>query len=518
MGIVSLQYLFFLTLVFLAYFLCPKRHRWCVLLAASWVFYAVCGLTYLPFLAVVTLSTWLAARAMGRIAEKAAAQMAALTEREKKRAVKAAAQKKKRRVIAVCLAVDFGILATLKYLNFFVGLLGGEPLELLMPLGLSFYTFQAAGYVIDVYRSREKPEPNLAKYALFVSFFPQLVQGPISRHDSLAGQLYEGHDFDFVRARSALRLMAWGYFKKCLVADKLAVAVAALFDAPAEHSGCMAAFAALCYGVQIYADFSGGIDVVRGVGQFLGVDMEQNFNQPYFAVSIADFWRRWHITLGNWMRSYIFYPLALSKRMTRLGRRLSDRIGAYAGKAIPLCLASLVTFLLVGIWHGAGWKYIAYGLWNGVLISIGTLTEPVLERFYEKRGINSGGWILHLLRILRTFLLVTVGRFLVRAADLKTAFFMLGRVFSAWNDGPAFAADLLELGVDGKNLLVAACGVGVMLLVGILRERGKDIRAWIEARPVWLQLAGEFVFALILIVLGEYGAEYDPADFIYMVF
>ncbi len=518
MGIVSLQYLFFLTLVFLAYFLWPRRSRWCVLLVASWAFYAICGLAYLPFLAVVTLSTWLAARVMGRIAENAAARMAALTEREEKRAVKAAAQRKKRRVIALCLVLDFGILAALKYLNFFVGLLGGEPLELLMPLGLSFYTFQAAGYVIDVYRSKEKPEQNLARYALFVSFFPQLVQGPISRHDTLAKQLYEPHDFDFVRARSALRLMAWGYFKKCLVADKLAVVVAALFDAPTEHSGCMAAFAALAYGVQIYADFSGGIDVVRGVGQFLGIDMEQNFNQPYFAVSIADFWRRWHITLGNWMRSYIFYPLALSKRMTRLGRRLSGRLGSYAGKAVPLCIASLVTFLAVGVWHGAGWKYIAYGLWNGALISIGTLTEPLAARFYRKTGLSAESWPLHILRILRTFILVTIGRFLVRAADLKTAFLMLGRVFGAWSDGTAFLPDLLSLGVDGKNLIVAACGVCVMLLVGILRERGRDIRAWIEARPVTLQLAGELVFALALIVLGEYGAEYDPADFIYMVF
>lgn len=518
MGIVSLQYLFFLALTFLAYFLCPRRFRWWVLLAASVVFYAICGLEYLPFLAVVTLSTYFAARVMGSIAERAAAQMADSAEREEKRAIKAAAQKKKRMVMAACLVVDFGILAVLKYLNFFVDWLGGERLELLMPLGLSFYTFQAVGYVLDVYRSREKPEKHLGKYALFVSFFPQLVQGPISKHDALAKQLYEEHDFDFVRARSALRLMAWGYFKKCLVADKLAPLVTALFDAPGDHSGCMAAFAALCYGVQIYADFSGGIDVVRGVGQFLGIDMEQNFNQPYFATSIADFWRRWHITLGNWMRSYIFYPLALSKRMTRLGRRLSDRLGNYVGKAVPLCLASLVTFLVVGIWHGAGWKYIVYGLWNGLLISIGTLTEPPLTRFYEKHGIDKDSPWLHALRIIRTFLLVTIGRFFARAADVKTALFMLGRVFTGWSDGTAFIDDLFTLGVDGKNLTVAVVGLGIMLLVGILRECGRDIRAWIEARPVILQLVGELVFVLALIVLGEYGAEYDPADFIYMVF
>lgn len=518
MGIVSLQYLFFLALTFLAYFLVPRRFRWWVLLAASVVFYAICGLEYLPFLAVVTLSTYFAARAMGSIAEKAATQMGETPDRGQKRAIKAAAQKKKRLVMAGCLVLDFGILAVLKYLNFFVDWLGGERLELLMPLGLSFYTFQAAGYVIDVYRAKEKPERNLAKYALFVSFFPQLVQGPISRHDQLAEQLYEGHDFDFVRARAALRLMAWGYFKKCIVADKLAPLVTALFDAPGDHSGAMAAFAALCYGVQIYADFSGGIDVVRGAGQFVGIDMGQNFNQPYFATSLADFWRRWHITLGNWMRSYIFYPLALSKRMTRLGRRLSDKLGSYVGKAIPLCLASLVTFLVVGIWHGAGWKYVVYGLWNGVIIAIGTLTEPALTRFYEKRGIDQNGWALHALRIVRTFLLVTIGRFFARAADVKTALFMLGRVFTGWGDGAAFSADLLNLGVDGKNLIVAAVGVGLMLLVGILRERGRDIRAWIEEKPVILQLAGELVFVLALIVLGEYGAEYDPADFIYMVF
>ena len=524
MGLVSLEYLFFLILVFFFYFLIPKKIRWVVLLAASYTFYFLCSWKYLPFIAATTLTTFYAGILMGNISGKARERMAGCEDRARKKAVRDAAQARKSLIIAACLELDFGILAVLKYYNFFasvtVSVFGkGLPhLELLLPLGISFYTFQSVGYIVDVYHAKYEPDRNLAKFALFISFFPQLIQGPISRYDRLAGQLYEGHAFDAVRARSALRLMFWGYFKKCIVADKLAVLVEAVFDAPGDCSGAVIAFGAVCYGVQIYADFSGGIDVIRGVAQFLGINMEQNFNQPYFSTSLSDFWRRWHITLGNWMRTYVFYPLALSKGLTRWGRRLSGKCGRYLGKAIPLCVATIVTFLAVGVWHGAGWKYLVYGLWNGVIISLGTLTDPFIRDFYKKIRFNSECRIWTCWRVLRTFLIVTIGRFFTRAADVKTAFFMMGSILTRWRGDGAFLQAVLGLGVDWQNLIIAAFGVLMMIVVGVLREKGRDIRGWFEQRPVLVQMSLELVGVVFMVVFAEYGADYNPNDFIYAVF
>jgi len=524
MGLVSLEYLFFLLVVFLFYFFVPQKARWVVLLAASYAFYTLCSWKYLPFIAATTLTTFYAGIIMGNIAGKARRRMADCDDRTQKKDIRAAAQAQKRLVITACFLLDFGILAVLKYYNFFasvtMSILGnGLPqLELLLPLGISFYTFQSAGYVIDVYHAKYEPDKNLAKFALFVSFFPQLIQGPISRYDQLASQLYEPHTFDVVRARSALRLMFWGYFKKCIVADKLAVLVETVFNAPAGYSGAVIAFAAVCYGIQIYADFSGGIDIIRGVAQLLGIDMEQNFNQPYFSTSLSDFWRRWHITLGNWMRTYIFYPLALSKGMTRWGRRMSEKCGRYIGKAIPLCVATLVTFLAVGVWHGAGWKYLTYGVWNGAIIALATLTGPFFQEFYKRIHFNSECRIWYCWRVLRTFLIVTIGRFFTRAADVKTALFMMGSVLSRWKGDGAFLQTVLGLGVSWKNLIVVAFGVLMMIVVGVLRERGRDIRGWFEQRPVLVQMSLELVGVIFMVIFAEYGTEYDPADFIYAVF
>ena len=273
-----------------------------------------------------------------------------------------------------------------KYFNFFSGNASGllqrigipvvlPALDLMIPIGISFYTLQAIAYMTDVYRGKYRADKNFFKFMLFMSYFPQIVQGPIARYDFLANQLYEGRDMEYKRCTFGIQLILWGYIKKLVIADRLAVPVNEIFNNFNEYTGMLVLLAAIGYGLQVYADFSGGMDIARGVSQVFGIELQLNFKQPYFARSIEEFWRRWHITLGAWMKDYIFYPLSLSKLSGNIGKKARLLFGSSIGKKIPSFIAMFIVYFLVGFWHGAEWKYIFYGIWNGLFIMSGILCE-----------------------------------------------------------------------------------------------------------------------------------------------
>ena len=312
MSYVSLTFPLFTAASVLAYYLFPlKKLRWTVLLAASYVFYFFTGLGFGYLMLVTTLTTWLGALWMDRMGAAAEAEVEAHKSewsREERKAVRNEAKKKKRRVLTAILVLNFGVLAFLKYYNLFAEHLclwgfSAPTLRLLLPLGISFYTFQAMGYLIDVYRGKYPAERNPGKTALFVSFFPQIVQGPIGDYAQLSPQLFEARPFDYDRARRGLQLAAWGYFKKLVIADRAVIVIGAVTSAYADYDGSAILMAAVLYALQIYADFSGGIDISRGIAQILGIELAENFRRPYFSRSISEYWRRWHISLGAWMRN-----------------------------------------------------------------------------------------------------------------------------------------------------------------------------------------------------------------------
>ena len=392
MSFISFTFVIFILLVVLLYFAMPKRLQWVVLLVASYAFYLFSGITIALFLMFTTVSTFYTGILLGKVNEKQRMALAAdkqtLDKNQKKR-LRVDAKKRKRIIVAVALIVNFGILVFLKYFNFFADNINSlfsimtittqiPHINLLLPLGISFYTFQSAGYVIDVYRGKYLPDKNLAKFALFVSFFPQIVQGPIGRHDDLAHQLYAPHKFDCKQAKYGVQLIVWGFFKKLVIADRAAVLVNQVFNNYQQYAGMEIFIAVLLYCVQLYADFSGGIDIDLGVAQTMGIKLAKNFRRPYFARSISGFWQRWHITLGTWMRDYLFYPLCLSKFFVKLGKFSRKILGNYFGKILPTYIATVVVFLTIGIWHGASWKYIAFGLYNGGLITLALLFTAVV--------------------------------------------------------------------------------------------------------------------------------------------
>ena len=375
MSLISMEFLLFVLVAAVGYYLIPKKYQWLWLLVFSYIYYASSGVKLLLFLVYTTGTTY----AAGRLLEKV----------EQKELPKKEAKAAKRRILTLGLLLNFGMLAVLKYTNFAVANVNAifhtsfSFQKWMLPLGISFYTFQSMGYLLDVYWGKCKAEKNPLRFALFVSFFPQILQGPIGRFDRLAVQLYQEHRFDLQRMQYALQLILWGFFKKLVLADRAAVVVNQVFLNYTQYSGVLNLVAVLMYSVQLYMDFSGGMDVVMGVASLFGIELDQNFKRPYFAVSITDFWHRWHITLGTWMKDYVFYPVSLSKWMGRIGKWSKKVFGKKTGRVIPICIANLIVFLLVGVWHGAAWKFIAYGLYHGLIISVSSLLRRFIVRVWK---------------------------------------------------------------------------------------------------------------------------------------
>lgn len=532
MAFVSGVFICFLLIVCLVYFVVPKKMQWVILLAASYIFYAFSSVKLLSFLMLTTIVTYYLGKYLGKINSDTNLFLKnakkSLT-REEKKAYKNGQTKKKRRVLLCAVLINLGVLVFLKYFDFFgsnvnsiLELLRVSPripvLNLLLPLGISFYTLQSIGYVVDVYRGKYQPDNNLAKFALFLSYFPQIVQGPIARYEQLSHQLFETHKFEYVRATQGAQLILWGFLKKLVLADRIAIPVNQIFNNYNEYTGIMLFLAAAGYGLQVYADFSGGMDIARGVSQILGIDMVLNFERPYFACSIAEFWRRWHITLGSWMRDYIFYPLSLSKQFSRLGKFMRKFLGNYIGKKLPTFLSMFIVFLLVGIWHGSSWKYIGYGLWNGVIIVGSILLEPVYAKAAEKLKINTQcfGW--RFFQMFRTFILCSLGRFFSRGASFLVAVQMMKQTITGFNPWVLFDGSLLKLGLDVYNIIVVVIMIIVLLVIGILQEKGIRIRETLARQSLYFRWAVYIAAFVTVLIFGIYGPGYSATEFIYQKF
>lgn len=540
MNYTSLNFILFVALTVLVYFLFPfKKQKWTVLLVASYVFYLFAGYKYVAFILFTTVTTYLFALWINRIGVKSKETLKLnkqTWDKDKKKKYKNSIKHKKRFVMALVLVVNFGILAFLKYYNFFAGSLNdvmgmfgigfsAPTLKLFLPLGISFYTFQSMGYIVDVYREKVAPEKNIAKLALFVSFFPQIIQGPISFYDQLAHQLYEPHKFDFTRFKYGMELILWGFFKKLIIADRAVIAINTVTADYAAYNGTTLTFTILLYALQLYADFSGGIDISRGVAQIFGIDMVDNFKRPYFAKSINDYWRRWHITLGAWLKNYLFYPLAMSNLFINVSKKMkgtkfgSTKAGAHIAKVLPTSVASLIVFLVVGIWHGANWKYVAFGLWNGGIIMISILLKPVFDWVLAKLRINAQSFAYGVFQMFRTFLVVLVGYVFDVAPNFSQAMntFKIALFDQSFSKG---WSQISELGLQKYEYAIIAFGMLVVFVASVIQERHSSttIREMLDRKPFALRGLVIFAGMMLVLVFGIYGPGYDPAAFVYMQF
>jgi D-alanyl-lipoteichoic acid acyltransferase DltB (MBOAT superfamily) len=369
-----------------------------------------------------------------------------------------------------------------------------------------------------VYRGKIQADKNIAKFALFVSFFPQLVQGPISRHSELAHQLFMEHDFDYQRVKFGGQLMLWGLFKKLVIADRAGILVNNVFSNYENFEGLTILITVMIYGVQIYCDFSGGIDVARGIAQVFGIELTLNFARPFFATSLSNFWRRWHITLGSWVRDYVFYPLTLSKTFTQLGRYSRRKLGNNLGKMVPTLTAMIIIFLIIGVWHGPQWKYVFYGLYNGIIISIAISVAPFFTKIKNKFNVRTETFSWRLFQIIGTFFLVTGGRYFTRSHDFMASVDMIKQTLKSFNPWIFFDGTLYNLGLDISNFHLLMILIVLLLGVDLFQEMGYQIRVKISQQNIIFRWVIYLLAIFSIIIFGIYGIGYDAASFIYMGF
>lgn len=531
MSIISLTFILFIIIVICAYFLLPGRFQWIILLIASLAFYVSNGWQSLLYILVTILTQYFLAAALDNKNASMTKEMSeeGIDGRQKKEIKKKYASIKKK-YVAASIIINIGLLCYVKYSNFMIDNINAvlraantsqlNKIDILVPLGISFYTFKSIGYVIDVYRGKVKAERNIFKLALFVSYFPAIIQGPIDRYADSAHQFYETHKFDYTRVMFGAQRMLWGYIKKLVIAERAAVIVNEVlnnYDIK-NYYGLIILIAAMLYAFQIYADFSGGMDIVLGLSEIFGIKLTENFRQPYLAGSVAEFWQRWHITLGAWMRTYVFYPLSLSPAFNKLGKACRKRFGEKLGKVIAPSLASFMVFVLVGVWHGADWKFVIYGIYQAIFVSSATLFEDFYAKMRLLFKIHTERFTWKIFTIIRTFLILTIGRYFSIASSTRHAFELLKATFSGFNPWIFFDDTLYNLGLNRKNFSFMLFSIAVLIAVDICQDKGIKIREHIAKQNIVLRWAIYYIAIFTLIIFGMYGPGYNAASFIYQQF
>ena len=477
-------------IVLALHWMLPPSRRWVLLLAASLGFYAVGSPQALPLLAGITLGTYAAALGIAKSKTQTA-----------------------KKLWLTCAAVlCIGCLCLFKYAGIF-----RTDVPLLLPAGISFYTFQTLSYVIDIYRGRLMPERHPGYYALFVSFFPQLVAGPIERSTALLPQL---HAQERRMDSSGWLWMVRGFAKKLLLADTAAVFVDSVYASPADASGPAVLLATLLFAGQIYWDFSGYSDIAVGAAALLGVRLSRNFDHPYRADSLRDFWRRWHISLGDWLRNYLFYPLSISKAFLNWGRHARQHLGNHIGKVLPTAVASLITFLIIGIWHGASWKYVAFGFWNGMVILVSTLLQPVSDKVVAALHIERKSAWYQVFSMLRTFVVVLIGYYFDIADGFRAAMGMMLKSVTDLHLSQLRPGAVLEaLPLTRYDWAVLLFGTLVIFVASVIQERSqRTIREILDEKCLALRWAVLLAGIFAVVLMGVYGPGVQASEFVYMQF
>ncbi len=525
----SYRFILFILVLFVVYYIIPKRFQWILLLASSYLFYSFAGFKYLIYILVTTVTTYLVSRRLNLLQTVQALYLKeykSSMDREERKAYKARMKRRQRKWMSLCMVLNFGILAVMKYTDFAISNANGllklfhaKPMSLIglvLPLGISFYTFQTMGYLIDVYREKYPYERNIARLALFISFFPQLIQGPISRFDDLSKTLYSEHSFCGRNVSFGLQRILWGYFKKLVIADRLLVAVNTIVGNPDQYQGAFVLVGMFFYAITLYADFTGGIDITIGIAEVLGIRMQENFLRPYFSKSIAEYWRRWHISLSSWFREYMFYPISVSKTMLDLSRGCKRRGGDWLGRRISIYIASIIVWFVTGIWHGAAWNFIVWGLGNCLVILVSQECTPLYDRFHAKFHVKQSFWY-RLLEVVRTFWLMSFLRTFDCYRDVGTTFRMVGTIFTRGDLKVLLQGGLMQLGLSSADYLVLTLSV-LILLTASLFGRSGSVREMLAQKPLPLRYASCFLLMLSILIFGAYGVGYDASQFIYSQF
>lgn len=451
------------------------------------------------------------------------------TSKEDRKSIKANYQQQQKLIIALAVVLHIGVLVVLKYSAFFVTNLnaGFELLNLtttltvpsfVLPIGISFYTMQAVSYLLDVYKQKIQADRNLFRLALYMSFFPQLMEGPICRHGETAERLWSAPPLEYHNLTFGLQRILFGVLKKMVIADRLNLFISKVFDGYQNYDGFVIAAAAVCYTIQLYMDFSGTMDVALGTGQIFGISLTENFRRPFFSKTISEFWNRWHITLGAWFKDYVFYPISLSKPMKRLASKARKHFGNHFGTLPASAVALFCVWLCNGLWHGAGWSFIFFGMYHFTLILGGNIIDPFVVKLTEKLHVSRTTPLYRGFQILRTTILVCVGEMFFRANGLRSGLEMFYKIFANFTFRTVADKTFFSFGADFYDYIIVALVLLFIFIIGLWQEKGVSIRERISTKPVVLRYAVYYILIMTIVIFGAYGAGYVAVDPIYASF
>ena len=513
MLVTLLKLCFYFAAVAGVYFLVPKKWQWWVLLLGNLLFYLHYSSYLLIYLIITIITTFVTGILLEKKGNEYKNKIKQQEDKELKKQIKARLVKEKRWILALSLCLNLGIWIALKYTGFFAGALNQlfaacganvalPVLRFVMPLGMSYYTLVAAGYCIDIYRGKYKAERNIFKYAVFLSFFLQLIQGPFSRYDELAPSLFAEHRFSWERLYNGAMRVLWGIFKKCLIADKLSVCVEYVYENYASLDGSFLFLAMILFGIELYADFSGYMDIMVGTGQIMGIILPENFKQPFFAKSIEEFWRRWHITLGAWFKNYLFYPVSMSKWAQNIGVKSRKYLGNRTGRLIPSYFALVLVWSATGLWHGAASHYLYWGLMQMAVILFSMQMAGVYEKIHQAAHVPADAVWWQVIQMLRTFLLFAFMEIMSEAATAADALAMYAKMLFGWQENIFMSIGTLFARIGIVDSLIVLLGVIGMLVVDILKEKQISIKACIMKLPLFPRYVF-YIGIIYLIVLAS---------------
>ncbi len=524
MQLISLSFVILWAIAFSLYYLVTGKAQRYVLLAVSLLFY-VTGLRAFPLsLLLAAFTAYGCGLYLKRLLAQERTALGACQDRESKKAVRDAFQRRRKRIQVLSFLLLLGMLVFYKYaaiaLPYAERLAGSHAAFLervVMPLGISFYTLTAMGYIIDVGRENCEAETNPLCFLLFLAYFPSITQGPFNRYAPMKEQFCSAHIFDYDRMLRGIQRFVWGAFKKLVIADRLGIFVDRVYSAESSTvPGSIFVCATVLYMLQLYADFSGYIDMAMGVSESFGIMLPENFKRPYFAKSVAEFWRRWHITLGTWFKDYVMFSFVMSGPGRRLGKACKKRWSSFGKHVVPI-LGTLAVWFFTGIWHGRTAAYMLWGIYYGAVMSVSLVLEPRYAVWKEKLHIREGR-LWSLVGMARTWLIVFAADVLIRSESLRQAGEIYLSFVTRLHPLRLLTSEITAYGLSRYDFILLAAVLLVWLAVSVLEERGEDVRTYLAAKPALLRWVCYYGVVLTLLITGIYGGGYDTAVFMYQSF
>lgn len=529
MSYTTLTYIIFLAIVGIIYYCAPKKAQWVVLLVASLAFFIANSEALVGYLIATSLVAYICALVIQHIGDKFQEKRKSLEKAERK-IQKQTTKKKQKSVLTIGVVISIGMLGALKYCNFFGDIVNsiasvfsaGKPIptfSILLPIGISYYTLMLVSYMVDVFRGTIKAEKNYFRLLLFASYFPHIMEGPFDRYDKLDAQFRQAHSLDYDVVKSGALLVMYGLFKKLVIADRAGIIVGGIFDRADNASAITIFIGTMLYTLQLYADFSGCIDIVSGTSEMFGIKLSENFKQPFFSKSINEFWRRWHITLGLWLKDYVFYPVSLSNGFKKVNSFAREHLKSQnLVRMVPAAYALFFVWFCNGIWHGASGKYIFYGLYYYILMMIGEFSKPLTDKLCTKIKLNRDTKSFGIFQIIRTFLIVNFGMLIFRSNDIGEAFGYFKWIGKGFRPLEMFGQDFVIDGITNYDYLIIIVGICVLFTIGLLKEKGHSIRLELSQRPLVLRWCIYLVLIYGTMIFGAYGGNFSNAGMIYAEF